>query len=336
MDAARLCQAASRRLGFHMRRSSVAHSRRELRAAQRAVDSSRLVLLAAAQLQAAKRSERQLEDLLGALALNASAATRCATHQCDAGSQTDHRLHKHVHALACSKGTDNPTDDLVDPFELRLLVTGPELDNSANVVSCASPAIRSIIKVKGMNLCYGELYWTSRQLYAGRTVECKLSTAEVLAMSKRIFAARGISDMHTAEKSSAKDWDDSCSEASTTAASSLSCPTTSTELSGSDGEQPSRRRASQEALSHRRLARARRSTRGLPTYSKSEANSASPTCVEHKSLPTVAEEERDKPLVLTETLMTLEDFETLHDLLQSTRLKTYVFTHNLEWYIRPP
>eukprot|EP00929_Paragymnodinium_shiwhaense_P100369 TRINITY_DN6262_c0_g1_i1.p1 TRINITY_DN6262_c0_g1~~TRINITY_DN6262_c0_g1_i1.p1 ORF type:complete len:339 (+),score=50.05 TRINITY_DN6262_c0_g1_i1:139-1155(+) len=337
MDAARLCQAASRRLGYHFRRSSLAHSRRELRMAQRAVDDSRLAILSAVQMEAATRAEKQLVDLLGALTQSAPAAAckDSVMHQKDSGSQTDHLLRSQVHALALSKGTDNPTQDLVDTFELRLLVAGPELDNSVGIVSCANSAISAKITVKGMNLCFGELFWTSRQLNAGRTVECKLSTAEVLAMSRRITAARGVSALHTADKISAKDWDDTCSEASTTATSSLSCSISAAELSGSECEHTSRSQASQGELAQRRFARARRSARGPADCRKDEVDIVNTADGAHKGLPTVAEEERSRLPEPAERRITMDEVDALHDILKNAQLKTYVFTHNLEWYIRP-
>eukprot|EP00929_Paragymnodinium_shiwhaense_P025990 TRINITY_DN15567_c0_g2_i2.p1 TRINITY_DN15567_c0_g2~~TRINITY_DN15567_c0_g2_i2.p1 ORF type:complete len:388 (+),score=16.60 TRINITY_DN15567_c0_g2_i2:150-1166(+) len=337
MEAARRCQAASRRLGYYLRRSSVAHSRRELRTAQQAVDDSRSAILAAVQMGADMHTGKQLGSRLAELIRCTPAAERDGSvmHQKDNNTQTDHLLRRHVHALTSSKGTDNPKHDLVDTFELRLMVAGPELDNSAGVVACSNPAIRSKITVQGINLCFGELLWTSKQLNTGSTVECKLSTAEVLTMSRRISAARGIFVAHKADQSLAKDCDDAASEVSTATASSLSRSVSAAEASGTESEHTSRSRASQGELAQRRFARARRPARELPDGRGNEVDVVNGTGGAGNALPTVAEEKRSRPLTATGRRITAEEADTLHNLLQKTQLKTYTFTHSLEWYIRP-
>eukprot|EP00929_Paragymnodinium_shiwhaense_P063862 TRINITY_DN3195_c0_g1_i3.p1 TRINITY_DN3195_c0_g1~~TRINITY_DN3195_c0_g1_i3.p1 ORF type:complete len:420 (-),score=52.29 TRINITY_DN3195_c0_g1_i3:451-1710(-) len=249
MAAAKLCQAASRRLGYHMRRCSVAHCRRELRVAQKAVDDSQRVILAAALADAELRTSRQLDDLLCALTCDLSAAAPSVTgalQQTNAGTQTDHLLRSQIHALACSRGTDNPKQELAEPFELRLTVSGPELNNSAGVVACSDPLTMSKIKVNGMALCFGELLWTTKQLLSGAVVECKLSTNEVVRMSRRIHSARA------SRAKKGNDWDDSCSEASTEAGTSLSCTLSESEHSGSEAEHSATCTSDQEVLSKRR------------------------------------------------------------------------------------
>eukprot|EP00929_Paragymnodinium_shiwhaense_P121826 TRINITY_DN9420_c0_g1_i6.p1 TRINITY_DN9420_c0_g1~~TRINITY_DN9420_c0_g1_i6.p1 ORF type:complete len:420 (-),score=33.99 TRINITY_DN9420_c0_g1_i6:611-1870(-) len=193
MEAVRRCHAASCRLGYRMRRSSVASLRMELRTAQKAVDDTMRVIHSASLMAEEHRQQGHLDDLLSALS-QPSSATRLEENQetqaKNAGSQTDHLLRSQVHGLACSKGTDNPNPDFVDQFELCVTVVGPELDNTAGIISGIDPNIRSKVTVNGMDLCHGELHWTTRQLLTSPSVECKLETWEVLEMSRRILAAR--------------------------------------------------------------------------------------------------------------------------------------------------
>eukprot|EP00929_Paragymnodinium_shiwhaense_P039081 TRINITY_DN20560_c0_g1_i4.p1 TRINITY_DN20560_c0_g1~~TRINITY_DN20560_c0_g1_i4.p1 ORF type:complete len:530 (-),score=28.01 TRINITY_DN20560_c0_g1_i4:254-1726(-) len=285
--------------------------------------------------------KEQLNDLLGALAYDTPAVPLSATgtrQLRDTGMQTDHFLRCQVHALSCSKSTENPKHDLAEPFELRLSVAGPELDNSVGLIACNDPSLRAKITVKDTNLCFGEAHWTTKQLYTGPSVDCKLSTDEVLAMSKRIVNARSA---HSPAPD--KDWDDAGSEASTEAASSLGGPSSSaTELSGCENDHFGREPASQEVLSRRRLAKARRSPgtatlRGRnndATDARTAASGSSPkgvaisaTLFGSGNLPTVQEEERDPRTEDKDRDQRTADFQATHALLQNTPLKIYCFKH---------
>eukprot|EP00929_Paragymnodinium_shiwhaense_P087720 TRINITY_DN4785_c0_g1_i1.p1 TRINITY_DN4785_c0_g1~~TRINITY_DN4785_c0_g1_i1.p1 ORF type:complete len:665 (-),score=172.29 TRINITY_DN4785_c0_g1_i1:156-2150(-) len=254
MEAASRCRAASCRLGFRMRRSSDAGCRRELRMAQRAVDDTSRVIQASFYMSAVVRKQGQLDNLLCALMQHSPVASRgddLAPQKKDFGSQTDHLLRSQVHALTSSKATENPSQDLPNRFELRLMVTGPELDNSSGVIACSDPKIKAKIKVEGMDLCFGELLWSIRQLCTGPSVECKVSTQEVLEMSKRILAARG-------EHSWKADLDEVGSEVSTDVASSLGHAYTSEDICGLESDDSLRPRPPHNVLASRRIARARR------------------------------------------------------------------------------
>eukprot|EP00929_Paragymnodinium_shiwhaense_P056059 TRINITY_DN28062_c1_g1_i1.p1 TRINITY_DN28062_c1_g1~~TRINITY_DN28062_c1_g1_i1.p1 ORF type:complete len:339 (+),score=27.96 TRINITY_DN28062_c1_g1_i1:33-1049(+) len=334
MEAAKLCQAASRRLGFHLRRSSVAHCRRELRAAQRVVDNSRQVILATAQLTAAARAEGQLDDLLNSLIPDVPVLPLSATgaqltfpswdagfaasdtgsldmdasqeyqqsrpteffqlddeERYDTSTQTDHLLRCRLHALAFSKGTENPEHELAGTFKLNLSVVGPELDNSVGKVSCSDPVLRAKIIVEGAHLCSGTLRWTTKELLTGPSVECKLSTNEVLTMAKRISDARSTRGYF------GRDCDDACSEASTGDASSLGY-TSSAELSGFDSDFPPSDRAAQETFPRRRFARARRSAGSAAPRKNDAATNAGTDTNTCDTLPTLVEEDSD-PLLCT-------------------------------------
>eukprot|EP00929_Paragymnodinium_shiwhaense_P121824 TRINITY_DN9420_c0_g1_i3.p1 TRINITY_DN9420_c0_g1~~TRINITY_DN9420_c0_g1_i3.p1 ORF type:complete len:378 (-),score=12.25 TRINITY_DN9420_c0_g1_i3:611-1624(-) len=112
MDAARRCQAASRRLGYRMRRSSAASIRMEMRIAQRAVDDTMHVIHSAIQLAMEKRQQQQTEDLLHSIMQPSSVARYGVNQEAktrDVDTQTDRVLHLSTLALAASDKDD--TDD---------------------------------------------------------------------------------------------------------------------------------------------------------------------------------------------------------------------------------
>eukprot|EP00929_Paragymnodinium_shiwhaense_P056057 TRINITY_DN28062_c0_g1_i1.p1 TRINITY_DN28062_c0_g1~~TRINITY_DN28062_c0_g1_i1.p1 ORF type:complete len:479 (-),score=31.74 TRINITY_DN28062_c0_g1_i1:459-1754(-) len=339
MEAIKRCTAASCRLGFRMRRSSDAGCRREVRLAQKAVDETCRVIRASIHMSSEARMQGHLDDLLSSLMQRSP-----VTHQAEVSmplkveseTQTDHLLRRQVHALTSSKATENPCSDLPERFELRLMVTGPELDNSMGVITCDDSQLKTKIAVKNMDLCFGERLWSSRQLYAGPSVVCRLSTQEILGMSKRILAARG-------EHSRGVDWDDGRSEASTEDASSLGY-TSSAELSGFDSDPPHSDGAAQGTLPRRRFARARRSTGSAVPHKNDAVTNAGTGTNACDTLPTLAEEDGD-PVRLTplkiycfkhtsEYLQTRGACRVLEeepDPLPSTRLKVYSFRHTTEY-----
>eukprot|EP00929_Paragymnodinium_shiwhaense_P007340 TRINITY_DN11124_c0_g1_i1.p1 TRINITY_DN11124_c0_g1~~TRINITY_DN11124_c0_g1_i1.p1 ORF type:complete len:550 (-),score=110.40 TRINITY_DN11124_c0_g1_i1:234-1763(-) len=358
MDAAKLCLAASRRLGYHLRRSSACSLRKELRAAQKAVDDSRRVILCAAHLDAEQRTSRRLSDLLDALSPVDSVAQRRAfenepeeypnleknaadtgfldsfAHKADSGTQTEHLLRSRIHALALSKGTDS-NQDFEEHFELHLKLAGPELNDSVDTISCNDPGIQAKITVNGKKPCFGELLWTTRLLKANPTVEYTLSTTEVLEMWKYVFSARGAHARDTTEALKARDWDDSCSEASTEVASSLGCPPSAAESSDAESvlfQDPlARNRAPPEVLTQRRIARVRRRASGASLSKKDETGSELTTENKHTHLPAVLEEDNVPPrqndsFNYADTEHTPLDFETLHRNLQNAQLKVYKVT----------
>eukprot|EP00929_Paragymnodinium_shiwhaense_P007341 TRINITY_DN11124_c0_g1_i2.p1 TRINITY_DN11124_c0_g1~~TRINITY_DN11124_c0_g1_i2.p1 ORF type:complete len:513 (-),score=122.21 TRINITY_DN11124_c0_g1_i2:251-1669(-) len=356
MDAAKLCLAASRRLGYHLRRSSACSLRKELRAAQKAVDDSRRVILCAAHLDAEQRTSRRLSDLLDALSPVDSVAQRRAfenepeeypnleknaadtgfldsfAHKADSGTQTEHLLRSRIHALALSKGTDS-NQDFEEHFELHLKLAGPELNDSVDTISCNDPGIQAKITVNGKKPCFGELLWTTRLLKANPTVEYTLSTTEVLEMSKYIISARGKHTFEAAGALKAHDWDDASSEASTEVASSLGCPLSAAESSGIESDHSARERAPQGVLAHRRIARVRRHAGGVASSNRA-AKAGNEDTVEkkHTSLPAVLEEDTTRPRpndsfgYSDETKKTPLDFEALHAGLQKAQLKVYSVT----------
>eukprot|EP00929_Paragymnodinium_shiwhaense_P063866 TRINITY_DN3195_c1_g1_i1.p1 TRINITY_DN3195_c1_g1~~TRINITY_DN3195_c1_g1_i1.p1 ORF type:complete len:496 (-),score=72.64 TRINITY_DN3195_c1_g1_i1:130-1404(-) len=223
----------------------------------------------------------------------------------DSASQTEHRLHSQIHAITCSKGTDNPDQDFVSHFDLCLTVAGPELDNTSNVIACSDPTLRSKITVKGKNLCFGELAWTTRRLTVASLVECKLETKEILEMSKRIQATRRKhiwkENLHSTimEGEAGKRTDgDSGSEASTDAGSSLCYTLSDVEPSNSESETSSCDNAEHAAPSQSR--------RTLPS-----------------SLTTILEDERCAPAVGCDAKE--KQYWTMQEHRQRLSLKTYCF-----------
>eukprot|EP00929_Paragymnodinium_shiwhaense_P072724 TRINITY_DN36916_c0_g2_i2.p1 TRINITY_DN36916_c0_g2~~TRINITY_DN36916_c0_g2_i2.p1 ORF type:complete len:418 (+),score=27.17 TRINITY_DN36916_c0_g2_i2:130-1383(+) len=103
MDAMRRCQAASRRLGYLQRRLTGTALRREVRAAQCAIDDTRRVLISLSCLEPSCKTK---------------AAPQTHSH-----TQTDHELRRKIQCAVNSKGTD--TDGLAfggECFDLQLWV----------------------------------------------------------------------------------------------------------------------------------------------------------------------------------------------------------------------
>eukprot|EP00929_Paragymnodinium_shiwhaense_P025991 TRINITY_DN15567_c1_g1_i1.p1 TRINITY_DN15567_c1_g1~~TRINITY_DN15567_c1_g1_i1.p1 ORF type:complete len:582 (+),score=144.49 TRINITY_DN15567_c1_g1_i1:119-1864(+) len=171
MEAARKCRAASRRLGYCLRRSSAALARKELRTAQRAVDDSCRVILSAVCLDADRHREcTWCEDWSGLVEWTCwkTAAggaqyggDAAAAPTVDSSAQTDHLLRSRIHAFVHSKGTDTPNLDFEEHFALQLSVAGAGLDLPQN--------------------------WLTRMKKIHPTVECTINTAEVLDMAKHVL-----------------------------------------------------------------------------------------------------------------------------------------------------
>eukprot|EP00929_Paragymnodinium_shiwhaense_P066374 TRINITY_DN3328_c0_g1_i10.p1 TRINITY_DN3328_c0_g1~~TRINITY_DN3328_c0_g1_i10.p1 ORF type:complete len:435 (+),score=78.37 TRINITY_DN3328_c0_g1_i10:132-1436(+) len=332
MEAMRRCQTASRRLGFRMRHCAASNLRKELRAAQIAVDDTRLAIQSATHL-AMEWQQRSAAFL--AAGMVSSYFITDALQKKDADSQTDHLLRSQVHALACSRGTANPKLDLDVPFELHLLVEGQEFDNVTGVFSGALSDNGPKITINGEPACYGERLWGTWQLSASDTVECTLSTDDVLNMANLILDARNTKALYKPKDSFAKNWDDNLSDTSTEVASSLGCTLYMEESSSFEndhGDHFSRTRASQEVLSQRRRARVRRRTRGdnacLPAVLEDSSVLRSGASVDHLGSAVVGELGNH-----TSSGLHSEDSDTMLHSLQGAALKVYNFKHTEQHFV---
>eukprot|EP00929_Paragymnodinium_shiwhaense_P121829 TRINITY_DN9420_c0_g1_i9.p1 TRINITY_DN9420_c0_g1~~TRINITY_DN9420_c0_g1_i9.p1 ORF type:complete len:397 (-),score=40.56 TRINITY_DN9420_c0_g1_i9:548-1738(-) len=327
MEAVRRCHAASCRLGYRMRRSSVASLRMELRTAQKAVDDTMRVIHSASLMAEEHRQQGHLDDLLSALS-QPSSATRLEENQetqaKNAGSQTDHLLRSQVHGLACSKGTDNPNPDFVDQFELCVTVVGPELDNTAGIISGIDPNIRSKVTVNGMDLCHGELHWTTRQLLTSPSVECKLETWEVLEMSRRILAAR--KERYWKEIG----MDGNRSVASTRAGSSVGRSIPESDLSDIEPDHSVDDGDEQETQPLRKKLKTAHTL--LPAVLEEVHNGVASLDDPEEERSTLAGTGDSTRLgTASLTRHTPADLRTLHECLQDMALKIYSFQHSKEY-----